>query len=952
VRKQSMKTWLSAGALLVMPFAANAAGLGKLTVTSALGQPLRGEIELVAVQKEDVSLVSVRVAPLDAFREAKIEHPIALSSMRFSIEKRPNGDPYVKVTSTTPINEPFLDVLIELNWPAGRLMREYTVLLDPPGFTEPQAVAPVAMPVAPTPLPATPTVSAAEKAAERAAPAPAAPAKKAVEKESEKPAQGEKRTFATQPNAETYGPVKKGETLAKIASQMKPDGVSLEQMLVGLYRGNPEAFTGNMNRMKTGQILRVPEAEKLADIASKDAAREIKVQAADWHAYKQKLATAVAETAPEKTATPPQAAVGKITPKVDDKAAKPAPSADVLKLSKADVKEAKGMQEKIRALEEESTARGKTIKEANERISQLEKNIKEMQRLVELKNQNLAELQKQAAKPAMPAPIVPAKPAAAEAKPAPTPTVKPAEQKPAPKLEAPAKPKPKIDKPRPVVKPAEPASEPAWYEGILANPLYLGGAAAAAVLGGVLWLMMLGNRRRKNLTTFEDSIMTGGDLKANTIYGEASGGVIDTGDTSFLTDFSQAGLGNIDTNDVDPIAEAEVYMAYGRDAQAEEILKEAMTKDPERHEIQLKLLEIYASRKNTNAFEAMASELYAAIGGQRNPVWDKAAEMGRQLDPNNPLYSAAAAGATPKPLAEMGAAAAMEVPHLAGVADIEGITEDVSPDLEFGLEEKAVSAVADVEEPVMEAADDEGALDFDLDLGSMEPLETAEEAVELEPVHMAEDELDMGGESYDAQTIIPQVIEKQASQSIDMAPLDEYQEPSFDLPEAGFDQAAEVPEFVTDSGLAQASEQAALDAEQIQLEAPPEFEVFEETLQDTIQAKPQESPLDFDFQLDEGVEAPGPTAVPAAPAMSGLSQDMAGIDLDLGEPGSALARAQADAEETGTDNLWQEVSTKLDLAKAYVEMGDKEGAREILQEVLQEGDEKQQGDAKVLLAGI
>jgi pilus assembly protein FimV len=128
----------------------------------------------------------------------------------------------------------------------------------------------------------------------------------------------------------------------------------------------------------------------------------------------------------------------------------------------------------------------------------------------------------------------------------------------------------------------------------------------------------------------EDSIMSGGDVRPNTIIGGMpAGGSVNTGDTSFLTDFSQAGLGTIDTHDVDPIAEAEVYMAYGRDAQAEEILKEAILKNPDRHEIRVKLLEIYAARRNTAAFEAAAGEFFAALGSKPSPLWDKACEMGR-----------------------------------------------------------------------------------------------------------------------------------------------------------------------------------------------------------------------------------------------------------------------------------------------------------------------------------
>jgi pilus assembly protein FimV len=392
-------------------------------------------------------------------------------------------------------------------------------------------------------------------------------------------------------------------------------------------------------------------------------------------------------------------------------------------------------------------------------------------------------------------------------------------------------------------------------------------------------------------------------------------------------------------------------MAYGRDAQAEEILKEAMAKDPNRHEIQLKLLEIYAGRKNTNAFEAMASELYAAIGGQPNQVWEKAAEMGRQLDPSNPLYSAAVAGVMAKPAPEAVAAAEPVVPDLEDVPEIEEVAEDLSPDLEFSPEEEIISGETAVEEAVMQAPDEEGALDFDLDLGSLESPEPSAELAEAAPAITAEDESGMAGVSLDTRTIIPQVIEKQAAQAVepaeaDMAPLDMDQALSFGLPEAG--QAVESSEFV------QAGEEAVSETEQIELAMPPEFDVVEEAAQESVASSPQEPSLDFDFQLDEeAAEVPELASAPAGAAMPDLSLDMAGINLGL-EESAAMAPAMATtvAEEPAADSLWQEVSTKLDLAKAYVEMGDKEGAREILQEVLQEGDDKQQSDAQALLAGI
>ena len=145
-RTFKLKPWVVAGLLALSPFSANAAGLGKLTVTSALGQPLRAEIELLAVQQDELSSILGRLASADAFKEANIERSGALLDIKFSVEQKKTGAQVLKLTTAQPVNEPFLDMLVELNWAAGRLLREYTVLLDPLGYAEPQSVQPVAVP--------------------------------------------------------------------------------------------------------------------------------------------------------------------------------------------------------------------------------------------------------------------------------------------------------------------------------------------------------------------------------------------------------------------------------------------------------------------------------------------------------------------------------------------------------------------------------------------------------------------------------------------------------------------------------------------------------------------------------------------------------------------------------------------------------------------------------------
>lgn len=961
--KSNLRTWLSVGALALLPLNAYPAGLGKLTVTSSLGQPLRAEIEVIADPNEDPSAITARMAGADTFKDAKIDRASVLSNIRFSIEKRANGEIYLKLTSAKPVDDPFLDMLIELNWASGRLLREYTVLLDPPGFAEPQPVAPVAVAV-----PSVPSRAAAPAAREEAAAAKPAPAAKAPVMEAkpakaeEKPAPAAERAVAkpepeqAKPAAaepevgeDTYGPVKKGDTLAQIATDLldtslKPEGISLEQMLVGLYERNKNAFVGNnMNRLKTGQILHIPETEKLVSMDRKDVSRQIKLHAADWNAYRQKLAAAVAEAAAEK-GDAKQMAAGRITPKVEEKAAaKPEPTKDVLKLSKGEAVAAgkaeagvagKGLQDRIRSLEEEATAREKTVQEANERIAALEKNIKEMQQLLEIKNKSLAELQTQAAtKPLAPT-------AAPQPVPAPVAEIKPEEVKP------PVEPKPvppaPVQKPKPAVVAPPPVPEAAWYDDLLSNPLIVGGGAAVILLGGLLWLVTVGKRRRKSLTTFEDSIMTGGDLKANTVFGEASGGVIDTGDTSFLTDFSQAGLGTIDTNDVDPIAEAEVYMAYGRDAQAEEILKEAMHKDPDRHEIQVKMLEIYAGRKNVIAFETLASELYAAVGGKVSPLWEQVAEMGRQLDPDNPLYSgggpvathvetpaaskAAVAAAVTAAAVSAGLVEAEESPQPVAAVEPEEVLEEVPEELapeemEFTLE-LPTAMEPEMQPAAQETAKEEAALEFDLDL-AVAPEAAPELPAELTPVAEEVSESDMGL-TLDLDTIIPQAVEKQSKQELAASEQQPEVEKAADLgEELAFDLTGE-------EDLAPLAQVAA------DVQAEPEI-VFE---------APLESPLDFDFGLDEEEGS----AVAPAPEGAVTKMDFSGLSLDLDEAPVA-ADEEIEAADV-VDDQWHQVSTKLDLAKAYIDMGDKEGAREILQEVLQEGDQQQQDDAKALVSSL
>ncbi len=965
---------------------AEAAGLGKLTVFSSLGQPLKAEVE-IAASSEELSGMTARLAPPEVFKQAGVDFASALSDLQFKVEKRRNGKTVLRLTSVHPVNEPFLDFLVELNWPAGRLVREYTFLLDPPEFAAQQGQRN--------------TVDAkvveTVRGGAAAAPKPAAPAKPKVE---EKPAEGS----ATKTGDDKTHLVAKGDTLVKIARERRYASVSLEQMLVGLYRGNSDAFIGkDINRLKSGVILNVPEESVVAAVSQKEA-RAVYVSAGDFAAYRRKLAAAaVAAPATKAEAPAGQSSGGKITPKIEEKAPVVDATRDQVKVSRADAPSASVI---------DRVASEKAMQESQTRLAQLERNIGELQKLLELKNQRLAELEKPAAV-AAPAPAPAAKPEAAATKPEPTPPVAepaaaptpplaseggarvidanapaPVEEKPA---EPPAQVTPPPAPPKPVAPPPEPPEDPSELEG--AMPL-LGGAAVLALLGAG-WLY---SRRRKSAAgpvTQVTAVPAPSSLGPNSVFGVTGGQSIDTGSTPPHTgDFSQAGPGTIDTDEVDPVAEADVYMAYGRDAQAEEILLEAMQKDPNRLAIHVKLLEIYAGRRSLKQFETLASELYALTSGQ-GPEWEKVAALGAGIDPGNPLYGGAAKEKGFDPDATLVASSAA-VAAAAAAAAQPAVAEVVVPAIEVEEAAPAVSAVpvsepavvpmveSLVAEPAMPEDDGGMSLDFDLGDTSTEAVTPPEEDVPAPAVEPYVDTVVTGENVADALDFdLSGLVADEAAAAETPAHAGEAADTedlvvdfdSIDLPDsADFDIAAPMeeaaaPDFspegtlvVSGTGLGQmsasdfsfdalrASEPAAAPSVADKLEPVSDAladtglgEIDHPGLTSTVvNPNGTAGDMDFDVKLSDSVFLGQP--------MMNSEFDMDAINLDLSVPPPAPAPDAA--AEPERDARWEEVNTKLDLAKAYEEMGDLEGARELLQEVLGEGSADLVAQAQEILGRI
>src|SRR5471032_1697569 len=486
---------------------------------------------------------------------------------------------------------------------------------------------------------------------------------------------------------------------------------------------------------------------------------------------------------------------------------------------------------------------------------------------------------------------------------------------------------------KPTVKPA-PRPEPTLVDTLMDNITYIGVALAALLAGAGLIVARRRKQQQLVLPRAETSILGDPGTQAHSLFAETGGQSVDTNNSVFNSNFA-ASASQLDTNEVDPVAEADVYIAYGRDAQAEEILKEALRTHPERHPVRLKLLEIYATRKDARSFEAKASELYAMTKGQGDE-WAQASAMGLSIDPLNPLYTGSAAhdagaslaadatvGAGLTGAAALGAAAfaaeeyATHAPDFGGTADAApspsaaGLDLDLSQDaapaadkgMDFALDEHVdhdmATALPTLSAPtpaaMADAADAEHFLDFDLGGLSVEPT----------PAPAAAPQAPLEEPSFDMAFDAPAAIEPLAvaPESVAPAPVEH--------------------DFSMDFGL--------------DLPAEPEAAPTPAPVIDDLS-------LDHNFDLPE-LQAAKPTAVDAvAPEF-----DLSGIDLDLNTRSSPSA---APARDDAMSALHMEMDTKLDLAIAYQEIGDKEGARELLDEVLRGGSDEQVAKANAMRAQL
>ncbi|MEM8518784.1 FimV/HubP family polar landmark protein [Janthinobacterium sp. CG_23.4] len=832
-------------AVLLSP-AASAAELGKITVLSAAGQPLRAEVELSAVKPGEAAGLLARLAPPDAYRQANVEFNPALNALTFAVENR-NGKAFIRISSAQAVAEPMVDLLLELSSKSGRQVREYAFVLDTPEVRQTRG-AQVAAPVA----------------AGKSKPAEATAPKKAA---------GEYK-------------VKAGDTLSRIASEMKPAGVSLDMMLVALYRANPDAFKGdNMNRMQAGRILAVPDAHALRATDAVAAKAVVTAHAIDFEAYRNKLAGQVSQSKPGKAAQPTQSTAGKIGPtRVQEKPTAVSESQDKLKLSKAEPA-AKSAGKSAVASEEDKIAKAKQVDEAAARVKELEKNVSDLEKLMAVKSKAMAD--KSAPAPAKPAEVAAsavASSAASAVASAPTEAQPAAPEPAAPKV----KPVPLVKKPSPL--------EPTLADKI-SDHLGAVGIGLAALLAAVAALVIA--RRRKETPLSRDNIAP---VFAPEAPVAPPAGLVPEGQQSAVDSqldgtpaavagvAAAAGASMLEGNETDPVAEADVYIAYGRDGQAEDILKEALRSHPERHAARLKLLEIYSARNDVRAFEDQAGELYSLTRGQ-GEEWAQAAALGLALDPVNPLYGDTQDDAV--------------VSLSQGGGDVRGQSIDLSDD------RAAPTPLADLAPAAPPASvsprDARDPLDFDLDSLDFEPVSTSD------PIAMPGPDRKSPAATQSAQDMHEAHDDASMDFGLDLEP------PAGPVNGVGAGMTP-LPDPLTDVDLAHfdLDEPVAPAAAPVAAAAPSIDSLFDEA----------QAPASL------------PEAIPPAQEF-----DLSGIDLDLHDGKTA---------SVGVDDplsaIHMEMDTKLDLAIAYQEIGDKEGARELIDEVIKGGSEEQVAKANTMRA--
>ncbi|HEX7235999.1 MAG TPA: FimV/HubP family polar landmark protein [Gammaproteobacteria bacterium] len=1054
--------------LLAAPAGAWALGLGQLELQSALNQPFRAEIELSA-NADELQGLKVGLASADMFARQNLDRPAFLNSLEFRIVTGRTGRSVVQITSRESIAEPFVTMLVEATWPRGRLVRDYTVLLDPPVLlpapTTPPAIQPAETRTSETtsggPInrPASPP---APRPTPPAAPAPAQDVTPAVREpapdvSSTAPAPAASPTSSAPPPRQpvsaaggTYGPVQRGDTLWALSNRTRPEGISINQMMIAIYRENPSAFGGNINLLRAGATLRLPESVDFDGLAATVANAEVRRQTDEWQ---------------ERTAQggqlrllPPSESARTPTPAPVERVPTPAPGP--------------------RPADTPAPVAG------TEQVVAANNPPADDRRVLEVHNDALQNLQESAADLA--AADGGATPDAAASDPGVDVESEQVftDEQPAPQPEEAAAPAP-----TPVATPAAPPS-PSLVSQVLdwvSSPLLWIGLGVVVVLFSALWFVRRRRQEAEDVTGRWEALESETDdddqhsreatermrrhVAEETIVVEEQHAdqlrpappppeqappkrtAAPRAQKSLSPDETLSSQTVINLDQADAVAEADFHIAYGLYDQAAELVQKALEAAPDRRDLKLKLLEVYFMWGNKDAFLKAAQGLRADLGGSDDADWNKVVIMGKQICPDEKLFSEAKAGASrvdvdleagdsPLDLAFDGTATADLGPPGGLDLDLEASDQRPAPKAaKPAAKSGKPAATGDLDADALDigartAAGLEAALftdDEEADTGrrtspdlTADSLAVTQESPTIERPGNDRWTLDV---SHDSPTVETPTIEQpaakspsstQKSKTVSMPHRNEaptVETPALgaatgeftaeiDLDDLGLDVkdieglSADLGDLPTAGGASDTREQPALRDDDGLLSATgvtkvlhgagKEAEDDDSTESNTSVLDDQDATLlagtltgtevlegrrqgdnsgatSLMKSLKGGKDAPVDLDLAdLTAALHGadtveqprqFSRDVFGsgstpLDLDVGND------AAVDDDPTGTEEsaldpqTMTEVGTKLDLARAYIDMGDPEGARSILQEVLDEGDSNQRREAQGLIDAL
>ncbi|NMZ23268.1 FimV family protein [Pseudomonas proteolytica] len=830
---------------------AQALQLGEMTLKSKLNQPLSVEIELLDVGGLSASDIVPSLTSSQAFVDAGVDRQAFLDELSFTPVLNPSGRSVVRVTSSKPLPDSYVRFLLQVQWPNGRLMRDYSVLLDPAKFEQkaPEAIAPA-------PRLAPPAASSVSKAAEH--------------------------TTTSR------------DTLWEIAAKNR-NGGSIQQTMLAIQALNPGAFVdGNINRMKTGQVLRLPDPVQSTSLPQPQAIAEVTAQNAAWRQGRRGATNQAAGRQQLDATKRTQAGAAP-----SQTAAKDNLSLVSAEAAKAGVKgaagDSKALNNKLAVTQESLDSTRRENEELKSRMTDLQSQLDKLQRLIELKNNQLAKLQAEGGAPAQPA-AMPAELAAAPVAPAPA--------TPAPAAEAPVV--------VPVESPAEPApvaSTEGKFNDLLTNPIVLGVIGGAAGLLVLLLLLLWARHRNARLEeekhlrmaralaeepefsssldqdmpsdSFEGLEVPAANVKLAPAPAPAPAPVAVAPVPAPVTSMAPPSKPIIEPGSSDALALAQSHLDRGHLNQAAAVLEEAIKLEPKRSDLRLKLLEVYGQQGDKDGFVTQERQLVA--NGENHAQ----VELLKNRYPAMAVLAAGVSAAV--------AAAALDAQYVKDLLQ---------------------------EEPAPAATPEADGFDTDFDL-SLDDLEAASPAV-VAP----EPEID----DLSFESVLQQQNEAKASED--------------DLSDFDLDLQLDAPASASDDDFLSGLEEQMKDLPPVE---PPTLTPA--ALEDF------DLPEDFDLSLaDEPAASAKPDAF--ASELDDVNAELERLSQSLESPSiepsfTAEDAAKGDDEPefdflSGTD----EVATKLDLAQAYIDMGDEGGARDILAEVLTEGDEKQRDEAKEMLSNL